>query len=146
MTPSRRTPRAKFSRKGVMHRSLSGVFLSVTRSCQTAHSGISRVGSVKANIGHTEGCSFLASLVKVSLMLHHKEIIPNIRFNKANPKIDFPALKMQVQTEVCNLLVYRKYLLADKETSSIAGEHHCGHDCRRWCVGGVSLVIRCWRI
>jgi len=38
-------------------------------------------------------------------MLHHKEIIPNIWFTKANPKIDFPALKMQVQTEVCILLV-----------------------------------------
>ncbi|KIK92693.1 hypothetical protein PAXRUDRAFT_146735 [Paxillus rubicundulus Ve08.2h10] len=59
-----------------------------------------RVGSVKANIGHAEGCSFLASLVKVSMMLHYKEIIPNIRFTKANPKIDFPALKMQVQTEL----------------------------------------------
>ncbi|KAF9241407.1 putative nonribosomal peptide synthetase [Melanogaster broomeanus] len=59
-----------------------------------------RVGSVKANIGHAEGCSFLASLVKVSMMLHHKEVIPNIRFAKANPKIDFPALKMQVQTEL----------------------------------------------
>ncbi|KAI9458237.1 putative nonribosomal peptide synthetase, partial [Boletus coccyginus] len=59
-----------------------------------------RFGSVKSNIGHAEGCSFLASLVKVSLMLHHKEIIPNIRFTKANPKIDFPALKMQVQTEL----------------------------------------------
>ena len=59
-----------------------------------------RTGSVKANIGHAEGCSFLASLVKVSMMLHHKEIIPNIRFQKANPKIDFPALKMQVQTEL----------------------------------------------
>jgi acyl transferase domain-containing protein len=35
------------------------------------------------------------------MMLHHKEIIPNIRFTKANPKIDFLALKMQVQTEVC---------------------------------------------
>ncbi|KAI6098831.1 putative nonribosomal peptide synthetase [Pisolithus croceorrhizus] len=42
-----------------------------------------RVGSVKANIGHAEGCSFLASLVK-----------------KANPRIDFPALKMKVQTEL----------------------------------------------
>ncbi|KAH7890103.1 putative nonribosomal peptide synthetase [Phlebopus sp. FC_14] len=59
-----------------------------------------RVGSVKSNIGHAEGCSFLASLVKVSMMLHHKELIPNIRFTKANPKIDFPALKMQVQTEL----------------------------------------------
>ncbi|KIJ63455.1 polyketide synthetase [Hydnomerulius pinastri MD-312] len=58
-----------------------------------------RVGSIKANIGHAEGCSFLASLVKVSMMLHHKEIIPNIRFNNANPKIDFVGGKMRVQTE-----------------------------------------------
>jgi acyl transferase domain-containing protein len=48
-----------------------------------------RVGSVKANMGHAEGCSFMASLIKVSLMIHNKEIIPNIRFNKPNPKIDF---------------------------------------------------------
>ena len=56
--------------------------------------------SVKANIGHAGGCSFLASLIKVSMMLHHKEIIPNIHFQKVNPKIDFPALKMQVKTEL----------------------------------------------
>ncbi|KAG6379792.1 thiolase-like protein [Boletus reticuloceps] len=64
-----------------------------------------RVGSVKANLGHTEGCSFLASLVKVSLMLHHKEVIPNIQFTKANTKIDFPALRMQVQTELESIVM-----------------------------------------
>jgi acyl transferase domain-containing protein len=42
----------------------------------------------------------MASLIKVSLMLHHKEIIPNIRFNKPNPKIDFVKGMMQVQTEL----------------------------------------------
>ncbi|KAF8800322.1 hypothetical protein BYT27DRAFT_6834852 [Phlegmacium glaucopus] len=59
-----------------------------------------RIGSVKSNIGHTEGCSFLASLIKVSLMLKHKEIIPNIRFNNPNPKIDFKKWLMRVQTEL----------------------------------------------
>ena len=60
-----------------------------------------RVGSVKSNIGHTEGCSFLASLIKVSLMLKYKEIIPNIRFQKPNPKIDISNWKiMKVQTQV----------------------------------------------
>ena len=59
-----------------------------------------RVGSVKSSIGHAEGCSFLASLIKVSLMLHNKEIIPNIRFNKPNPKIDFVGGMMKVQTEL----------------------------------------------
>ena len=64
-----------------------------------------RIGSVKSNIGHAEGCSFLASLIKVSLMLKHKEIIPNIRFNKPNPKIDFNTLLMKVQTEVYSLRI-----------------------------------------
>ena len=59
-----------------------------------------RVGSVKGNMGHAEGCSFMASLIKVSLMLHNKEIIPNIRFNKPNPKIDFVKGMIQVQTEL----------------------------------------------
>ena len=59
-----------------------------------------RVGSVKGNMGHAEGCSFMASLIKVSLMLHNKEIIPNIRFNKPNPKIDFVGGMMKVQTEL----------------------------------------------
>ena len=68
-----------------------------------------RIGSVKSNIGHTEGCSFLASLIKVSLMLKHKEIIPNIRFNKPNPKIDFNRWLMKVQTEVCSTLLFAFY-------------------------------------
>ena len=59
-----------------------------------------RVGSVKGNMGHAEGCSFMASLIKVSLMIHNKEIIPNIRFTKPNPKIDFVGGMMKVQTEL----------------------------------------------
>ena len=62
--------------------------------------GCRRIGSVKGNIGHTEGCSFLASLIKVSMMLHYKEIVPNIRFNLPNPKIDFLKGMMRVQTQV----------------------------------------------
>ena len=70
------------------------------------HDLYNRIGSVKSNIGHTEGCSFLASLIKVSLMLKHKEIIPNIRFNNPNPKIDFNKWLMKVQTEVCVTRLY----------------------------------------
>jgi len=59
-----------------------------------------RVGSVKGSIGHAEGCSFMASLIKVSLMLHNKEIIPNIRFHNPNPKIHFVGGMMKVQVEL----------------------------------------------
>ena len=42
----------------------------------------------------------MASLIKVSLMLHNKESIPNIRFNNPNPKIDFIDGMIQVQTKL----------------------------------------------
>ena len=58
-----------------------------------------RIGSVKSNIGHTEGCSFLASLIKVSLMLKQKEILPNINYATPNPRINFEKLLLDVQTE-----------------------------------------------
>ncbi|KAJ3146079.1 hypothetical protein HDU86_000536 [Geranomyces michiganensis] len=59
-----------------------------------------RIGSVKANMGHMEGSSFLASLIKVSMMFHHKLLIPNIRLNKPNAKIQFEKHNMRVQTEL----------------------------------------------
>jgi len=42
----------------------------------------------------------MASLIKVGLMLHNKEIIPNVRFHNPNPKVDFVGGKMKVQTEL----------------------------------------------
>ncbi|KAJ3185209.1 hypothetical protein HDU85_001257 [Gaertneriomyces sp. JEL0708] len=62
-------------------------------------SGYLRVGSVKSNIGHTEGSSFLASLIKVALILYRKQLVPNIRFVNPNPAIRFDDFKLRVQTE-----------------------------------------------
>ncbi|KAJ3168788.1 hypothetical protein HDU87_000913 [Geranomyces variabilis] len=70
------------------------VFLDASKTKTT------RVGSVKANIGHAEGTSFLASLIKVSLMLENRKLLPNIRFVNPNSKIHFKRFKLQVQTEV----------------------------------------------
>lgn len=44
------------------------------------------VGSVKPNVGHSEGSSGLNSLIKCVLALEHKMIPPNIKFNTPNPK------------------------------------------------------------
>jgi len=44
------------------------------------------IGSVKPNLGHSEGASGLTSLVKAVLSLEHRMIIPNIKFKKPNPK------------------------------------------------------------
>jgi acyl transferase domain-containing protein len=44
------------------------------------------IGSVKPNVGHGEGGSATASVVKSILALEQKTVIPNIKFNKPNPK------------------------------------------------------------
>jgi acyl transferase domain-containing protein len=44
------------------------------------------IGSVKPNLGHSEGASGISSLIKAILALEHKTIPPNIKLNAPNPK------------------------------------------------------------
>lgn len=57
------------------------------------------IGSVKPNIGHSEGASGINSLIKAVLSLEHKTIPPNIKFNNPNPKIPFAEKRMKVPLE-----------------------------------------------
>jgi acyl transferase domain-containing protein len=45
-------------------------------------------GSIKANIGHLEGASGLAGILKAVLILEKGEIPPNALFERINPEID----------------------------------------------------------
>lgn len=45
------------------------------------------IGSVKANIGHTEGASGVAGVLKVLMMLRHRQIPPQANFASLNPAI-----------------------------------------------------------
>lgn len=54
------------------------------------------VGTLKTNIGHTEATSGVAGLIKVALSLHHREIPPNLHFNKPNPYIPFENLPLKI--------------------------------------------------
>jgi len=56
-----------------------------------------RVGCVKTNIGHTEGASGIAGLIKVALSLYHRQIPPNLHFQDPNPAIPFAKLGLKVQ-------------------------------------------------
>jgi len=58
------------------------------------------VGSVKTNIGHTEGAAGVAGLIKAVLALRHKTIPPSLHLREPNPNIPWQDLPLTVQREL----------------------------------------------
>jgi len=56
------------------------------------------IGSVKSNIGHLESASGVAGLIKLALVLKHRQIPPSLHFETPNPKIPFEELRLRVPT------------------------------------------------
>lgn len=56
------------------------------------------VGSIKTNIGHLEGASGLAGVIKTVLMLENKTILPNTNFEIPNPRIPLDDWRLNVST------------------------------------------------
>ncbi|KAK9439737.1 KR domain-containing protein [Metarhizium brunneum] len=54
------------------------------------------IGSVKPNVGHSEGASGLNSLIKAILALEHRIIPPNIKFVQPNPKTLAPQTRLDL--------------------------------------------------
>jgi phthiocerol/phenolphthiocerol synthesis type-I polyketide synthase B len=54
------------------------------------------VGSVKTNIGHTEGAAGVAGLIKAALSLHHGVIPPSLNYQSPNPTIPWQNLPCEV--------------------------------------------------
>lgn len=47
------------------------------------------IGSIKGNIGHSVSGSGIASIIKLALALHHKQLPPTVNFKRPNSNIDF---------------------------------------------------------
>nr|WP_079188457.1 type I polyketide synthase [Streptomyces sp. CB02009] len=58
-----------------------------------------RLGSVKTNIGHLEGASGIAGLVKTILCLAERELVPTLNYETPNPQIPFADLRLTAATE-----------------------------------------------
>ena len=54
------------------------------------------IGSVKTNIGHLEAGAGIASLIKVALSLHNKQIPAHLHFEHPHPQIDLQQLNLRI--------------------------------------------------
>ncbi|CAG8003769.1 unnamed protein product [Penicillium olsonii] len=60
-----------------------------------------RIGSIKTNVGHLEGASGVAGVIKAIFMLENRVFLPNRNFERINPHIllDQWNIKIQLSTE-----------------------------------------------
>ncbi|CDI87737.1 hypothetical protein EPH_0047980 [Eimeria praecox] len=61
------------------------------------------LGAVKTNIGHLEGSSGIAGLIKAVLVLQNRTVPPNIHFKKLNEHINVSDFPVQFPTDIVQL-------------------------------------------
>ncbi|KAF6827552.1 pksn polyketide synthase for alternapyrone biosynthesis [Colletotrichum plurivorum] len=66
---------------------------------RSPESGPLYVGSIKANVGHTEGCSGLAGVLKSILCLEKGVLVPTAGIEKVNPKLKLSEWNLALPSE-----------------------------------------------
>jgi acyl transferase domain-containing protein/acyl carrier protein len=79
------------------------------------------IGSVKTNIGHTEGAAGIAGLIKVVLSLKHKMIPASLHVRELNSNIAWATLPIELQRELSPWPKHEGPALAGVSAFGIAG-------------------------
>lgn len=79
------------------------------------------VGSVKTNLGHTEGAAGIAGLIKVALALKHSTLPASLHFQTPNPTIPWERLPICVQTQTAPWPEHEGPAVAGVSAFGIAG-------------------------
>lgn len=58
------------------------------------------IGSVKSNIGHLDTAAGIAGLIKASLCIYHKKIVPTLHFKELNRKTTFKDTRFYISNKV----------------------------------------------
>lgn len=77
--------------------------LSLTQAFRkhTQEKGYCSLGSVKANVGHSESAAGMAGVAKILMQFKHRAIAPTIHSSAANPDIDFAGSPFYLQSALC---------------------------------------------
>lgn len=67
---------------------------------QTDKKNYCALGSVKANIGHTDAAAGIVGLIKTALCLYHKQIPPLLHFKNPNPDLNLEKSPFYVNTSL----------------------------------------------
>ncbi|MDV3347375.1 amino acid adenylation domain-containing protein [Leptothoe sp. LEGE 181152] len=79
------------------------------------------IGSVKTNIGHTEGAAGIAGLIKVILSLQQEKIPPHLHLKQPNPRVDWEEMPVTVPTSVTPWVRGDKPRLAGVSSFGVSG-------------------------
>ncbi len=81
------------------------------------------ISSVKANIGHTETVSGIAGIIKVVLMMQHRQIPPQLHFHELNPHMSLDGTRLRIPQELTEWKTYGKTRVAGVSSFGFGGSN-----------------------